>query len=115
MAFRTTTDYLKRAYTKGYISETDLYTTDTHVLQKIKPYLETDPTLKLFHERMTGQVGYTLNPEHYDAHLFSKARIVDPLCRDKGSILHVSDIDADWKKTMESESEPKEYFVKFER
>ncbi len=113
--FRTVGDYLKYALKKTYITEDDLYTTDEIVLSKIEKHLKDDEQLRLFYERMNKKIKASNNPEDYNARVFCKSRIVDPLCKDNGEVKRVSDIDTNWIKTLEKESKPKQYFLKFER
>lgn len=108
--FRTVGDYLRHALASGYISESDLYTTDEAVLDKIKPHHAQDARLKLLFDRMNKKVGYKNDPE-----VFCKSRAVDPLCRHNGSIKRVSEIDKSWSKFLKQELKPKRYFLKFEK
>ena len=112
--FRTVGDTLRYALEKRYISEADLYTTDEEVLEKIKQNLG-DERLKLLFERMENKVKFENNPQNYDAHVFCKSRIVDPLFKRNDEIKRISDTDNDWKEILEREMQPKEYFIKFER
>ena len=64
---------------------------------------------------MNNKVKFKNNPNDYDAQVFCKSRVVDPLCDHNGEIKRVSEIDASWKAVMENELKPKEYFIKFER
>lgn len=112
--FRTVGDYLKHALAKRYITEQDLYTTDSEVLEKIAAHLDTDAELRLYHRRMNGETGIVSNPSDYDARVSCKSRVVDPLCRHEGAIRRVSDINPAWKTVLAEESEPKVYFLKFE-
>ncbi len=113
--FRTVGDTLRYALEKGYISENDLYTTDKEVLDKIKQYLEKDEKLKLFFDRMNNKIKFEDNPADYEAHVFCKSRIVDPSFKTDGEIKRISEVENDWKKILEKEMQPKEYFIKFER
>ena len=113
--FRTVGDYLKYALQREYISENDLYTTDKLVLSKIGNYLKKDEKLKLLFDRMNNKVGFKNDPNDYDAQVFCKSRVVDPLCSHNGEIKRVSEIDASWKVILENELKPKEYFIKFEK
>lgn len=114
MMFRTVGDYLKHALAKEYITEQDLYATDSGVLAKIAAHLDTDSELRLYHRRMNGETGIVSNPSDYDARVSCKSRVVDPLCRHEGAIRRVSDINPAWKTVLKEESEPKTYFLKFE-
>lgn len=111
--FRAVGDYLRHALSKGYISETDLYTTDRIVLAKIEPRIKDDSKLSLLFERMNNKVGFRNDPADYDGKVFCKSRVVDPLCLDNGKIKRVSEIEPSWADVIKLESKPKEYFVKF--
>jgi len=110
---RTVGDYLRYALEQKYITENDLYTTDKEVLTKIKSYLTADARLKLLFRRMDNQVGFKNNPNDYDAKVFIKSRMVDPPCQYNGEIKRISEIEPEWQKIIERESQPKEYFLKF--
>ena len=111
--FRTVGDYLKYALKKKYIKNKDLYKTDDYVLQKINVYLNNDNYLDKLWQRMNNKVRVENNPNKYDAHVFCKSRVVDPLLVHKGKLKRVSDIDIGWKKVLQKESKPKEYFIRF--
>jgi len=113
--FRTVGDLLRYALEKGYLSEDDLYTTDKEVLEKIKENLESDQRLKFLWERMNNKIKFKNNPKNYNAHVFCKSRVVDPLFKTKGKIRRLSKVDQNWAKIVKEESRPKEYFIKFER
>lgn len=112
--FRAVGDCVKYALAKQYISEADLYTTDKKVLSKINNKLTTDKQLKSLFNKMNGQAPYKNDPSDYDAEVFCKSRVVDPLFLDRGVLKRVSEIDEDWTTTVTNELEPKRYFVKFE-
>lgn len=112
--FRATGDYLKYALEQKYISEQDLYTTDDMVLSIIAKYLDKDEKLKLLFNRMENKVKFENNPNDYDASVFCKSRVVDPLCKHDGAIKKVSEIYGTWAEILKNESAPKEYFIKFE-
>lgn len=113
--FRTVGDYLRYALSKNYISETDLYTTDKVVLEKIEPHIKTDSQLSLLFDRMNNKIGFKNDPNDYNGKVFCKSRVVNPLCLHKGEIKKVSDVKPSWNDIMERESIPKEYFLKFDR
>ena len=112
--FRTVGDVLKHALEKGYISESDLYTTDEEVLNKVKQNLN-DERLNLLFDRMENKIKFENSPQNYDVRVFCKSRIVDPLFKEDDEIKRISDTDNDWKEILEREMQPKEYFIKFER
>lgn len=111
--FTTVGAYLKTALQKGYILREDLYGTDREVLQKIAPHLKLDSELKILFERMNNRVPFRNDPLSYDAQVFCKSRIVDPLCLWQGNLKRVSEIDDAWTKVIDEELKPKEYFIKF--
>lgn len=111
--FRTVGDSLKYALQKKYITEADLYTTDKIVLTKIKKYLNKDKYLNLLWQRMNGKITVKQNRQNYDARVFCKSRIVDPLFIDKGKIKRLSEALPGWGKIVKQELKPKEYFLKF--
>lgn len=113
--FRTVGDCLRFALAKGYISENDLYTTDEQVIQKIKSHLDQDFDLKLLFDRMNNKTKIENNPDDYKKKVFCKSRIIDPFCYDHEKIKKVSELDSEWKKILIQESQPKEYFLKFDK
>jgi len=113
--YRTVGDCLRYALTQGYITETDLYTTDQEVLKKVYHYVPVDLKLKLLFEKMNSQTGFKNDPDDYDAKVFCKSRMVDPLCRHNGEIKRISEIETKWKEIIKREAKPKEYFLKFEK
>lgn len=113
--FKTVGDCIQYALQRGYVTENDLYTTDKEVLQKVKKNLSKDKKLKLLFDRMNNKVKFQNNPQDYDAHVFCKSRVVDPLFQDKGEMQRISEVDKDWAAVVKKESVPKEYFLKFER
>lgn len=113
--FRTVGDCLKYAIRKKYISEDDLYTTDKIVIEKVKRFLDSDDKLKLLWERMNNKVKVSNNPDDYDAQVFCKSRVVNPLFIDNGVLKRVSEIELSWNNIIKQESKPKQYFLKFEK
>ncbi|MEI6596977.1 MAG: hypothetical protein WCL13_02060 [bacterium] len=113
--FRTVGDCLKYALDKKYITITDIYTTDKIVLAKIKKYLNKDKHLNLLWQRMNGKIKAKQNRKNYDAHIFCKSRIVDPLFIDKKKIKRLSEDELSWGKIVKQELKPKEYFLKFNK
>jgi len=113
--FRTVGDYLRYALSKNYISETDLYTTDKIVLEKIEPHIKTDPKLRLLSDRMNNKIGFRNDPNDYNRKTFCKSRVVNPLCWHDRKIKRVSEVEPSWNGIIERESKPKEYFLKFDK
>lgn len=111
--FRTTGDFLKYGLLKDYLTEKDLYTTDKEVVNKLKKHLATDPQLKGLWVRFNNKVKIINDPKNYDAIVYCKSRVVDPLCFYRNEIMNVSGIDKKWQKILKIESRPKKYFLKF--
>ncbi|MDD4271872.1 MAG: HD domain-containing protein [Patescibacteria group bacterium] len=113
--FLAVSDCLKYALQKKYITPDDLYTTDKIVLAKIKKYLNKDEKLNLLWRRMNGKIKARKNRTDYDARVFCKSRIVDPLFMDKGKIKRLSQAEPNWGKIVKQELKPKKYFLKFDK
>ena len=113
--FRTLGDYLRYSLSKKYISKEDLYQTDKHVLLRIKPFLKKDPQLRLLFDRLNSGSSLQNDPGNFDSVIFVKSRAVDPLCNYRGKVQRFSDIEHRWKKIMEKELKPKQYFIRFNR
>lgn len=111
--FRATGDCLKYALGKGYISEDDLYTTDRLVVEKVQSFLDKDERLKLLFGRMNKKTKIINSPSDYDASVFCKSRIVDPLFKDGKKLKRLSEADSKWIDIVSRESAPKQYFLKF--
>ena len=112
--FRTVGDFLKHSLEKNYITEEDLYTTDSFVLQRIKRFIGRDEKLALLWKRMNNKTKIINNPNDYDVQVFCKSRIVDPLFKNKeGEIKRRSDTDQGWKNKIKQELQPKACFLKF--
>jgi hypothetical protein len=105
---------IKYALQKRYIKQSDLYTTDKIVIAKIKKYLNKDKNLKLLWRRMNDKNSVSENTTNYDAEIFCKSRIVDPLFINKRKIKRLSQVQPKWGKIVKQELKPKQYFLKFE-
>lgn len=113
--FRTVGDYLRYALKQGYISESDLYTTDKKVFDKTEKFLDKDEKLRLLSDRMNNIIKAVNNSYNYDAIVFCKSRIVDPLFKENGKIRRVSELDSSWVNIIRQELKPKQYFLKFDK
>lgn len=113
--FRTVGDYLRYALEKNYIKESDLYSTDEKVLSKIAKFYEQDDQIKLLFDRMNNKIGFKNDPNQYDAQVYCKSRVVDPLCKTEKGIERISEINKNWKIVLDKEMKPKSYFIKFDR
>lgn len=113
--FRAVGDFFRYAMQKGYVSDNDLYTTDKMVLKKTQKFLEKDERLKLLWQRMNNKIKISNSPANYDAQVYCKSRVVDPLFLSDGKLKRVSEIEKDWNDIIIQESKPKQYFLKFEK
>jgi uncharacterized protein len=114
LMFRTVGDYLKYALKKKYISQTELHTTDDYVINKINQNLNDDLYLQKLFNRMNNISEYKLDKNDFEAEVFCKSRIVDPFVLDGNSQLkRFSQLVPEWKKEVEEEQKPKQYFIKF--
>ena len=114
LMFRTVGDCLRYAKERGYLSSEDLYATDEEVLQKIRAHLNEDPRLRQLFDRMNNRCPVHVDEDTYEAVVYCKSRVVDPLCRHNGSLFRLSELDPSWTATVEQESAPKAYFLRFE-
>ena len=85
------------------------------MLDKIIAHIKSDEELALHWQRMNNKVPFQNDPNNFDHHIFCKNRVVDPLFMDEGNIKRVSDVDEEWKITIETMPKAKEYFLKFAR
>ena len=111
--FRRVGDYLKYALGKKYIIKQDLYSTDRKVMEKINKNLANDGTLDSLWKNMNNGGGYKNDPNDYDAEVYCKSRIVDPICWHQGVMKKVSQVKPSWAKVVQRELKPKGYFVKY--
>jgi len=113
--FQTVGDCMRYALNRHYIDQSDLYATDAVVLAKIHRNLENDAQLRTFFKRMNDRIGFKNDPDDYDHEVVCKSRVVDPFCLDGDKVKRVSEIDTSWEVIVKKESEPKHYFIKFEK
>ena len=113
--FRVVGDFLRHSLERGYIAKEDLYTTDNFVIEKISKFVDKDEMLALLWRRMNNKAGKIINdPNDYDVRISCKSRAVDPLFKDEsGQTKRLSSIDWQWRETLNEESKPKPYFLKF--
>jgi len=111
--FYTVGQYVKYALEKGYTNWTSLYTTDKKVISQINKHLSSDRQLQQLWKRMNNKVKVLNDPDNYESKVYVKSRLVDPLFLEQGKIMRVSDKNRKWKRIIETESKPKEYFLRF--
>jgi len=81
---------------------------------EIKKFVSEDKKLALLWKRMNNKTKIINNPDNYDAQVFCKSRIIDPLFKnEKNQIEKLSDVDKEWKEKIKKESQPKQYFLKY--
>lgn len=113
--FRTVGDCLRYALQKEYLKEEDLYTTDKLVIEKVKKFLDRDEKLKLLFDRMNNKIKTRNNPDNYEAKVFCKSRVVDPLFKQGEEIKRVSRVETGLGDLIKQELSPKQYFLKFDK
>jgi len=112
--FRAVGDCLKHSLEKGYITEGDLYKTDDEVIDEVKKHLKTDTKLRILWDRMNGKIKAKNNAKYFEAEVFCKSRVIDPLFKQNNIFKRVSEQDTDWVNILNEESIPKHYFLKFD-
>lgn len=109
--FRTLSDYLLHALEKGYIEKSDLYKNDSFVLNKINKHTLMDKELDNLWQRMNKGTGFKNDPNNYNTRVICKSRIIDPLFIYDSQPYRVSELYPEWRKVVEEERRPKEYFI----
>lgn len=105
-------DYLKYALQKGYIDKEYLYTDDESVIKKVNKNLRKDKKLAALWEKMNNGRVLRQASKNYDAEIFCKSRVVDPLVKRNGRLVKLSSLDKRWKLRFKKESKSKLYWVK---
>jgi len=111
--YGTGRDLIKYCFSKNYLKEKDVFTTDNEVMEKMEELANQDERVNELLKRMRGETEWSMNKDNYDLQVACKSRIVDPLFRDRDGIKRVSEINPEWLKVIENESQPKEYYIKF--
>jgi HD superfamily phosphohydrolase len=114
LMFRALGDCLAYALKKKYVTLEDVYKTDEFVVKKIKKYSKSDKYLKKYWLRMNGKTKAKNSPRKTSKVTYCKSRVVDPLFLGKNGIKRLSEVDSNWKSTVEKESKPKKYYIKFQ-
>ena len=112
LMFRTVGNCLGYALEKGYISEKDLYETDSYVISKIKKNIVKDDKLDNLWKKMNKKIEYKFSRSS-GMKVICKSRAIDPFFIKDGKLLKVSDVDKKWKDVVKKDSKPKGYFVEF--
>lgn len=104
---------LKFALQEKYLEESDLYLTDDEVIAKLAPYAKKDARLARWWERMHNRASYTHDPSLYEAEVWCKSRIVDPLVKQGKSLKPLSAINPAWQDTVRQHMQPKRYCLRY--
>ena len=62
---------------------------------------------------MQKKIDWKLNKTKYDIHIFIKSRAIDPLIKINKNVRKFSEIDKNWTRMIQTDSRPKEYFIRF--
>ncbi len=110
--FLRTSAWIKYARNKGYITHNDIFATDAEVIAKINSHLSSDKKLAALWEEMnTPNIILGKKDENNVTKVIVKSRIVDPLFKEEGNIIRVSEKNPLWKKTVRKDLEPKTYYI----
>jgi hypothetical protein len=112
--FKTVGDCLGYALKNNYLTPKDLYKTDDFIISIIKKKIPADPQLKHLFNRMSNKVPYKNDPQNFEEKIVCKSRAVDPLVKHQNKTKPLSQAYPQWKSILQKESQPKEYFLKFE-
>lgn len=110
---KTVGEALRHSMNRGYIRENDLHTTDKEVLEKMFAAADSDEILGKLVDRMNNAYSFSVNPDHYDLHAFTKSRAIDPFCLHRDSLMRVSDVDPAWGEITARALKPAEHFIQF--
>ncbi len=112
--FKVTSDVLKLAISKGFMNETDLFSTDNIVLDKLRNSKNEEITDKL---NLISNMEVIEDKNNYDFHLKSKVRCTDPKIIVDGKLVKLSDLDESYKTIMNDFifETSKGFFVKIKR
>jgi len=107
--YRAIGDCVGHALTTGIVSRQDLLTTDTAVLAKMEAALDGDARLRTLWARMNDRVPAESSEGGGALEVHCKSRIVDPLFRDDGRLVRLSEVDPDWRSVVSDGMQPKIY------
>lgn len=103
------------ALERSYLHRTDLYGKDNDVLTVMRTAANTDQQLALLLERMDDPEPCIADPDQYNERVLCKSRIVDPLFMKDGNLVRLSSEDPAWKEIVAHESQPREYFLRYQK
>jgi len=111
--FSRTSNWIKYAIDKGYITQRELFMTDNEVIKKINAHKKYDKTLDELWEKMNNPKIILGKSEDDDTReVVVKSRIVDPLFIDGSNMKRVSDRDHGWSEIVREDMQPKIYYLK---
>jgi hypothetical protein len=113
--FRTVGDALGHALEVGAVRREELFSTDEHVLKKMRRLAENDAEMNVLWRRMNLEASVLPDfTEAPGAVAELKSRMVDPLClRRNGEVARLSDVLPDWGDRVRLQSRPKIYGLRF--
>ena len=114
--FYSVGEFLKRAFELGLVSFDEMHATDAEILAKTVPFIRHDAELRKHWRRMNNEVPYHNDPDDYEVALPCKSRAIDPLCVEDDELKQLSQTDGneDWTGTVESDSIPRTYYLRFD-
>ncbi|XLQ20188.1 MAG: HD domain-containing protein [Candidatus Moraniibacteriota bacterium] len=111
--FKRTSDWIKYAAKRNYITHTDLFVTDKEVINQINKHLANDKKLAELWEYMNNsEINICKKGESNCEQIIVKSRIVDPSFLDGDIIKRISEINREWGSTVNMDKEPKIYYLK---
>jgi len=106
-------DYLRYALERGYLKESDLYTTDQEVLNKVAAHHKNDQKLVNLFNCANNKINFKDDPLDCDKEIYLKSRLVDPLFLNGHKIARLSQAIPKWKEIIKKESGYKTIYLKF--
>ncbi len=111
--FLRTSNWIKYAIDKKYITFDELYTTDDKVIKKINKHINKDDKLRELWKIMNNsKIALGTKKDINTIKVVVKSRIVDPLFIQGDDIKRISDYDCDWNNILKKEIQPKTYYLK---
>ncbi len=109
VAFTYTVAFLRHALKAGYVTEDDLYGTESDFLARANARTDDAAASRLW-RRMHDPNGWRNDPSQPDARIVCKSRMVDPLVKTAGGPVRLSVLQPDWAGIVAAESAPREWF-----
>lgn len=112
--FNSSGKALKYLLENKLLSLDDLYTDDWQVVDQMKKIAKEDEGFAKHWEKMNNQDKYVNDPENYEETIWLKSRAVDPLFLDDNKVKKISEVNSEWKDILARESQPKQYFLRYD-